>query len=549
VLSVRRIVYLAVLLPIASACLADAHFSMADFTRQYCENCHNTTDWAGGLALDALPESDVDGNQEVWEKVIRKLQVGMMPPVNAKTHLPPQQRQAALSWLVKGLDDLVLRGPPTPDQAPQLIHRLNRAEYQNAIRDLLDLDVDATTLLPPDDAAFGFDNNAQALGVSPVLIEQYLSAAGKISALAVGDPDTGPSAQTFRVPQDASQNIQAEGMPVGTVGGRKVHVVAPLDGQYHLDVTYYKSNLGAMKGLELPSQFEIAVDGKRVHLVKVGGEADFKALMQNITGAADAINARSSTVVSLPAGPHDISFGFVYEGATENSERLQPFERSSQDLLDVTGHPHVESLTITGPYNSTGPGDTPSRRQIFSCQPKARTAKPSAEELACARAIVARLARQAYRGTDTDRDVAVLMDFFIRGRDRNGFESGIQAAVERVLASPKFVFRTERDPANAGPGAIHRISDLELASRLSFFLWSSIPDEPLLQLAEKGRLSDPDILDKQVDRMLADPKARALVDNFAAQWLYLRNLNSMVPNSSGFPNFDDNLRTAMRTET
>ncbi|HEY4214721.1 MAG TPA: DUF1592 domain-containing protein [Steroidobacteraceae bacterium] len=545
----RRIGFLAVLLPMASACLADSHFSMEEFTKQYCSNCHNTEDWAGGLAFDTLPESDMHANRDVWEKVIRKLRVGMMPPLTAETHLPPQQRQAALTWLVKGLDDIVLRGPPTPDEAPQLIHRLNRSEYQNAIRDLLDLEVDATTLLPPDDAAFGFDNNAQALGVSPVLIEQYLSAAGKISALAVGDPDTGPVAQTFRVPQDASQNIQVEGMPVGTVGGRNVHVVAPLDGQYHLDVTYYKSNLGAMKGLELPSQFEIAVDGKRVHLAKLGGEADFKALMHNITEAADAINARSSTVVALPAGPHDISFGFVYEGATENSERLQPFQRSSQDLLDVTGHPHVESLTVTGPYNPTGPGDSPSRRQIFSCQPKARTAKPSAEELACARAIVARLARQAYRGTGTDKDADVLMDFFARGRARNGFESGIQAAVERVLASPKFVFRTERDPANVRVGTIHKISDLELASRLSFFLWSSIPDETLLQLADKGRLSDPAILDKQVDRMLADPKARALTDNFAAQWLYLRNLNSMVPNSSGFPNFDDNLRQAMRTET
>jgi len=544
-----RIGFLAVLLPMASACLADSHFSMEDFTKQYCANCHNTEDWAGGLAFDTLPESDLHENRDVWEKVIRKLRVGMMPPVSAQTHLPSQQRQAALSWLVKGLDDIVLRGPPTPDQAPELIHRLNRAEYQNAIRDLLDLDVDATTLLPPDDAAFGFDNNAEALGVSPVLIEQYLSAAGKISALAVGDPDTGPSAQTFRVPQDASQDVQVEGMPVGTVGGRKVHVVAPLDGKYHLDVTYYKSNLGAMKGLELPSQFEIAVDGQRVHVAKLGGEADFKALMHNITEAADAINARSSTVISLPAGPHDISFGFVYQGATEDSHRLEAFERSSQDLLDVTGHPHVESLTMTGPYNPTGPGDTPSRRQIFSCQPKARTAKPSAEELACARAIVARLARKAYRGTDTDKDVDVLMDFFVRGRARHGFESGIQTAVERVLASPKFVFRTERDPANVKLGTIHKISDLELASRLSFFLWSSIPDETLLQLADKGRLSDPAILDKQMDRMLADPKARALTDNFAAQWLYLRNLNSMVPNSSGFPDFDDNLRQAMRTET
>ncbi len=263
-----------------------------------------------------------------------------------------------------------------------------------------------------------------------------------------------------------------------------------------------------MKGMELPSQLEIAVDGKRVHLARIGGEEDFKALMHNITEAGDAINARSSVVVPLSAGPHDISVGFVYEGALQNSFRLQGYVRSAQDLLDVTGRPHVETLTVTGPYEATGPGDTPSRRQLFSCQPPARTAKPSAEELACARQIVARLARQAYRGTDSANDVDVLMDFFMKGRARNGFDSGIQAAVERVLASPKFVFRTERDPPNAAPGTINRISDLELASRLSFFLWSSIPDETLLQVADKGRLSDPRVLDQQVKRMLADAKAR-----------------------------------------
>ncbi len=215
----------------------------------------------------------------------------------------------------------------------------------------------------------------------------------------------------------------------------------------------------------------------------------------------------------------------------------------------MTGHPHLESLTVTGPYKAAGSGDTPSRRHIFSCRPKEKTDKPSAEELACAHEIVARLARQAYRGTATDKDVDVLMDFFMRGRGRNGFESGIQAAVERVLASPKFVFRTERDTTKSGLAGIHKISDLELASRLSFFLWSSIPDETLLQVADKGGLSDPVTLDRQVARMLADPKAHALVDNFASQWLYLRNLDSMVPSSAAFPDFDDNLRQAMRTET
>ncbi|MET0292219.1 MAG: DUF1592 domain-containing protein [Steroidobacteraceae bacterium] len=533
-----------------SVCIAaDSRFSMADFTQQYCNDCHNATDWAGGVAFDTLSTTDVHEDREVWESAIRKLRTGMMPPIGADTPLPPKLRQAAVSSLVGRLDDIVLKGPATPDQAPALIHRLNRAEYQNAIRDLLHLEVDASGLLPADDVAFGFDNNAQVLGVSPVLIEQYLSAAGKIAELAVGDPSIGPSARSFTIRSDTSQDVQVPGMPVGTVGGGSVRYVAPLDGQYHLDVALLRSNLGAMKGLELPSQLELAVDGKRVHLAKIGGEEDFKALMRNITEAGDAVNARSSVVVPLSAGAHDISVGFIYEGALLNSFRLQGYVRSAQDLLDVTGRPHVETLTVTGPYKSTGSGNTPSRRHIFSCQPPARTAKPDAEELACAKQIVARLARQGYRGTDSASDVDVLMDFFMKGRTRNGFDSGIQAAVERILASPKFVFRTERDPPDAAPAPINRISDLELASRLSFFLWSTIPDETLLQLADKGRLSDPGTLDKQVARMLADPKARALVDNFAGQWLYLRNLNGIAPHAVAFPDFDDNLRQSMRTET
>ncbi|HWK55087.1 MAG TPA: DUF1592 domain-containing protein [Hyphomicrobiales bacterium] len=542
----RRVVFLAALLPPASACLAQPDVSMEEFTDTYCMECHNSEDWAAGVAFDLLPLSDVHSNRDLWEKVLLKLRVGMMPPAIAQEQLPMDERQAVISSLEEKLDDIVR---DAPDPGPALIRRLNRAEYQNAIRDLLDLDVDAASLLPPDDSAYGFDNNAQALGVSPVLIEQYLSAAGKIAALAVGDLETGPSAQTFRIRQDASQNIPVLGMPVGTVGGGTLHTVMPLDGEYQLDVKLYKSNLGVMKGLELPHQLEIAVDGERVHLVTIGGEDDFKALMHNITEAAEAIEARSSIVLALPAGPHDISVGFVYEGAIQNSQRLQAFLRSSQDLLDVTGHPHLESLTVTGPYNVSGSGDTPSRRRIFSCLPQEQRAELGSGELECAREIISALARQAYRGTDTPNDVDVLMQFFALGRDHNGFEFGIQSAIERLLASPKFVFRAERDPANAPPGTVHPVSDHELASRLSFFLWSSIPDETLLQLADSGRLSDPGILDQQVKRMLVDPKARALVDNFAGQWLYLRNLDSIVPNSSGFPDFDDNLRQAMRTET
>src|SRR5690606_25053643 len=311
-----------------------------------------------------------------------------------------------------------------PDPGPALVRRLNRTEYGYAIRDLLDLEIDAAALLPPDDAAYGFDNNAEALGTSPVLVEQYLSAAGVIAALAVGDPDAGAVARTFRVRQDASQNIPVGGTPLGTVGGGAWRVVLPLDGEYRLDVRYFKSNLGAMKGLELAHEVEIAVDGERVHAAWIGGPEDFAALMHNITEAADAVEARSSTVAPLSAGPHDISIGFVYRGAVQTSRHLEPFLRSSQDILDVTGHPHIETLAVTGPFDASGPGDTPSRRRIFSCRPgsdgsdgfdgsgalSAREGSaPASAERACAREILAQLARRAYRGADTEQDVDTLI--------------------------------------------------------------------------------------------------------------------------------------------
>ncbi len=542
----RTITSLAVLLLTTRFSYGASPLSTAEreqFIRHYCSDCHNAEDWAGSLAFDQLSSADLHSNPEVWEKVVRKLRVGMMPPQNAKGHPPPALRQAMIGSLVQQLDQA------KPDPGPFLVRRLNRAEYQNSIRDLLDLDIDASTLLPPDDSAYGFDNNAEALGTSPVLVEQYLSAAGKIAALAVGDAGTGPSAYTFRIRQDASQDIPVQGMPVGTVGGGMLHTVLPLDGEYRLDVKFYKSNLGALKGLELIHQMEITVDGERVHSASVGGNDDFLALMRNIANGAEAIEARSSTVTKLGAGPHDIGVGFVYQGATQNSQRLQAFLRSSQDLLDVTGHPHIETLTITGPYKVTGPGDTPSRRRIFTCRPQAQTSAPSETELQCAHTILSALARQAYRGAMTPRDIDTLMTFFTQGRARNGFESGIQTAIERLLASPKFTFRIEADTEQVKPGFAHRVSDVEFASRLSFFLWSSGPDEALLKLAESKQLSNPKVLDQQVLRMLADPKAHALVDNFAGQWLYLRNLGSMVPNSSGFPDFDDNLRQGLMTET
>ena len=501
--------------------------------KQYCVGCHNNRIKTAGLTLAPLdathPAEGGEAAIETWEKVIRKVRVGMMPPQGSPKPTE-QERNSLVAWLEAELDRAAAAHPQPGSIG---VHRMNRAEYSNAIRDLLDLQVDAAALLPPDDSAFGFDNIAETLGASPALVEQYLSAAGKIAALAVGDPDTGPAAEVFRIRQDASQNAALDGMPVGTEGGTMVHTTLPLDGEYRLDVKYVISNLGAMKGLEQEHDVEIAVDGKRVHLATIGGHEDFTALMRNITEAQLAVEARSSTRIPITAGPHDISIGFVYRGAVQGSTRLQQFLRTTQDNLDATGHPHIETLTVTGPFKPTGVSNTPSRRKLFVCRPKAAT-----EEADCARKILTPLAHAAYRGFETPKDVDRLMQSFAAGRAERGFEGGIQTAVERVLASPKFTFRVERD--QNGP-----INNLELASRLSFFLWSSIPDDTLL----KQNLAKPAVLEAQVHRMLADPKANALVKNFAGQWLYLRNLEGMVPNSFGFPDFDDNLRQAFHRET
>ncbi len=510
----------------------------------YCLDCHNSLDRTAGLSLEEADFAHLSADPDLWETVARKIRIGMMPPSDAPQP-SPEERQATVDWLQGTLDDAARENP---DPGPALVRRLNRAEYANAVRDLLALSIDSTTLLPPDDSAYGFDNIADALTTSSVHVEQYLSAAGKIAALAVGDPETGPAAETIRFRQDASQNIPVPGMPVGTVGGGSAEIVLPLDGEYRIGVRFFQSNLGAVKGLELPHELEIAVDGERIHLVTVGGTEDFTALMRNITEAAQSVEERSSITVPLSAGPHEFSVGFVYNGAAQTSVRLQPYDRSSQDVLDATGHPHIETLTVTGPFNPSGPGNTPSRERIFVCDPSVAGSAPQADN-ECASEILSQLARRAYRGMETQADIEELLAFYDRGSDGRSFEAGIQMAIERLLSSPKFLFRIEQEPDTVEPKQTYSLPDVQLASRLSFFLWSSIPDDELLDVADSGRLSDPDVLSAQVERMLADSKARALVDNFAGQWLYLRNLDSFVPNSVGFPNFDNNLRQGLRKET
>jgi mono/diheme cytochrome c family protein len=506
---------------------------------QYCVTCHNETLKTGGLTLEKMDFNDIGAGAEVWEKVVGKLRSGMMPP-QGRPRPDDATRNGFATWLETNLDRAAAA---KPDPGRPLLRRLNRTEYANAIRDLLALTVDASSLLPPDDSGYGFDNNADILGVSPVLLERYLSAAGSISSLAVGDPDTRPGSQTIRIRQDASQDRHVEGLPLGTVGGALAKVNLPLDGEYAISVRYFRTNLGAMRGLEYPHQLEISIDGERVHVGKFGGNEDFKWALENITLAADDAERRSGTRVNLKAGPREIAVAFL-DMPGENTLRLQPFIRSSNDTLDPSGHAHIDSFTITGPFNATGPGDTPSRRRVFLCKPK-----NAADEEPCARKIVSTLAHRAYRGLETSTDIDRLMTFYKSERTERDFERGIQAALQRLLSSPKFVFRAESDPANATAGVPYRVKDLELASRLSFFLWSSIPDDELLNAAAQGRLKNAAVLDQQVKRMLADPKAEALVQNFAGQWLYLRNLKNQIPNSVEFPDFDDNLRQALQRET
>ena len=381
------------------------------------------------------------------------------------------------------------------------------------------------------------------LNVTPVLLDRYLAAADRISALAVGDADVGPGAELYRVRHDVSQDQHIEGLPFGTNGGLLVRHTFPLDGEYLIQVKLFRSNIESVRGLESQNQLEILLDGERVHVASVGGDEDFAAAVENPTLAGDAVDARLQARVTVKAGPRNVGATFVQKRG-EGTRRLQPFLRSSADTFDSTGRPHVERLTITGPFQPGGAGDTPARRRIFVCRP----ADQSAED-ACARRIMSTLARRAYRRAITPDEVDGLMTFYANGRRKGAFDTGIQMALRRLLASPKFVLRPEREKEGAAPGVPYPVAGDELASRLSFFLWSSIPDDELLTVGGAGRLSDRPVLTRQVRRMLVDPKAEALVANFAGQWLQLRNLRRMVPNTNEFPDFDDNLRQSLRRET
>jgi len=510
---------------------------------QYCAGCHNDRTRSGGLSLTGLDPSNVPADAEVWEKVIRKVRTGMMPPSGVK-HPDPATRATFVTTLASTLDRAAA-GKPNPGRPA--LYRLNRTEYANAIRDLLDLEVDAPTLLPPDDSAYGFDNVADVLSISSTLMQQYVSAAGKISALAIGSRDVSAGSQVFSLRQDASQDRHVDGLPFGTVGGLLARPVIQVEGEYTLSSKFFRTNLGVMRGLEYEHWMEYSVDGKRVHLFKVGGPDDWAASLANNTVIGDQIDERSRIKLRLTPGPHDISVAWLDKGSAPDPYRVRPPVRSSHDPRDPLGIPHLLTFTVTGPYDIGGSGDTPSRERIFVCKPEAN-ATSQAEE-ACATRILSALARRAYRGQATDGDTQRLIAQY-RDARRAGddFESGIEAGLQRLLASPKFIFRVERDPAAVRVGEAYALTDYELASRLAFFLWSSIPDDQLLQVASQGRLRAPGVLERQVKRMLADPKAERLTTNFAGQWLFLRNLKTQQPNSMEFPDFDDNLRAGLEHE-
>jgi mono/diheme cytochrome c family protein len=512
----------------------------AALVKQYCVTCHNERAKTGGLVLSTLDMSNIQPDAEVWERVLRKLRAGAMPPQGSR-----RPDQASYDGMVNWLEAELDRGAVEhPNPGRPLLHRLNRTEYANAVRDLLSLEnVDVESMLPADDSSFGFDNIADVLGVSSLLLERYLDAAGKISAVAVGDPEISPSSTLYRVRQDLSQDQHIEGLPLGTVGGTLVHYTFPLDAEYTFTVKLFRTHHGVTRGLEHPNELEITVDGERVHTVTVGGDADLAALYENEAFASDAIDPRTKVRVKVKAGQRDVAVDFVEKPPTEDTRPLEPFLRGS-DTRDHLGRPHIDMVTIAGPFNATGPGDTQSRRRIFTCHPA-----NTAAETPCATQIVSTLARRAYRGSVTDADRRRLMTFYEEGYRKGGFDQGIEMALRRILASPKFVFRMEAEPATVAAGTPYRVSNLELASRLSFFLWSSIPDDELLRVASQGTLTRPEVLNQQLRRMLADPKSDALISNFAGQWLQLRNLTNIVPNNDDFPDFDDNLRQAFRTET
>ena len=486
---------------------------------------------SGALALDSLDPDKVSHNPAAWERVVRRLSGRYMPPVGLPR--PDEDTyKAVLASLESSLDGAAA-AKANPGRT-DTFRRLNRTEYRNAIRDLLALDVDVSSLLPADESSHGFDNVTVG-DLSPTLLERYLSAARKISRLAMGSPIRSPGGHTISLPPDLTQEEHFDELPLGTRGGAVVHYTFPRDAEYEIQLRLTRDRNERVEGLYEPHEIELTRDGERIGLFTVKPPA--KGVDHH------AVDTHLSLRMPVKAGPHALGAAFLKNPSTLLETERQPY----QVHFNMDRHPRVQpalySISIIGPYNSSGPGDTPSRRRILACQPS----KP--EETACAKQSLAILMRRAYRRPVTDEDLKVPLKFYEDARREGGFEAGMEMALSAVLVSPEFLFRVEQDPAGIAPDTAYRIGDLELASRLSFFLWSSIPDDELLDAAIAGKLHTPTVLEQQVRRLLKDRRSEVLATNFASQWLYLRNLASSNPDMRMYPDFDDNLRQAFRRET
>jgi len=513
------------------------------FVTRYCVSCHNDRAKRGGLTLEAVLARDVGDSPEVWEKVVRKVRARQMPPIGL-----PRPDDAAYNAEVSLLEtslDRVAATAPNPGRTATL-RRLTRTEYRNAVRDLLALDVDVASMLPPDESSYGFDNVTVG-DLSPTLLDRYISAAEKVSRVAVGRPSVSPDGDTIRLPADLTQEERIPGLPIGTRGGALINYTFPMDGDYEIQIRLMRDRNEHVEGLNDAADLELLLDRERLKLFSVKPPAREAGFSEDYQPNHDHVDRDLHLRVPVKAGPHAVGVAFLKNPTALLETARQPYQAHFNSYRHPRIQPAVYSIAIIGPYAATGVGDTPTRRRLF-------IAKPSGpgDEDAAARKILTALMRRAYRRPVNDADVQGAFELYKKARREagtDGFDAGIEMALSGVLVSPEFLFRVERDPAGVAPNTPYRITDLQLASRLSFFLWSSIPDEELLDLAVAGKLHEPAVLERQVKRMLADGRSQALVTNFAEQWLHLRNLDAITPDMRLFPDFDDNLRQAFRLET
>jgi hypothetical protein len=515
-----------------------------DVLARYCVNCHGGRRPTAGLALDTLDSQQVGADAEKWEKVVGKLRARTMPPAGL-----PRPDDGTYERLAQSLEaslDAASAANPNPGRA--ILHRLNRAEYTNAVRDLLALEIDGKALLPADDSGYGFDNIADVLSVSPALLERYMIAAGKISRLAIGEPTIRSAAQTYSLrPTLLQHDRMSDDQPFGTRGGLTVQHLFPVDGDYLIKIRLQRTHASQIRGLSEPNEIEVRVDRRRVARFTVGGDGPLDPWSSVPSASAYEQTADDGLEVRVPvrAGARLVGVAFpkksgLPEGVLEPRLSVATYEYAG----DRDSPMSVATVQITGPLGPASAGETPSRRRIFSCYPTRAD-----EEERCAKQLLGHLARRAYRRPTTDGDRDALLRFYRDGRAKGSFESGVELALRAVLVDPDFLFRAERPAAHVAPGTLARVTDVELASRLSFFLWSSIPDDELLELAVRGQLARPEVLERQVLRMLRDPKSQALVASFGDQWLHVRNLPDRAPDPEAFPDFDENLREAFQRET